>query len=43
VAVAGLLAAAEPTVATLDAPPKMLASETVLVAPPDAAGPPLNF
>jgi hypothetical protein len=42
-AVAGLFAAAAPTLVTLDAPPKMLAGDTVLVASPDAAVPPLNF
>lgn len=43
VAVARLFAAAPATVVTLEAPPKMLASETVFVAGPDAAVLPLNF
>jgi predicted phage tail protein len=41
VAVVGLAVAAAPTVLTLAVPPKILASDTVVVA--DAAVPPLNF
>jgi hypothetical protein len=43
VAAAELFAAAAATVVTLAPPPKMLVGDTVLVARPDVAVPPLNF